>query len=173
MHILLLGLCRVQAVNTRPGYLGAHSLALGHRGRGCRESDSGVAYDRACSDAHCGRKCRPVDATRAAHPTPCQHGPPLGSGRQIVSWSPCHWAPVRAAAGTARWSAQVSLRTAPSGRSVFSPHSIRCPAAPRARRIGGEVVLVAAFALVSGPQAGLCKTVGSAYVGSNPTPATS
>jgi len=36
MHILLLGLCRVQAVNTRPGYLGAHSLALGHRGRGCR-----------------------------------------------------------------------------------------------------------------------------------------
>jgi hypothetical protein len=42
-----------------------------------------------------------------------------------------------------------------------------------ARRMGGEVPPLTAFPLVRVLKVGLCKTVGSAYIGSNPTPATS
>jgi hypothetical protein len=41
------------------------------------------------------------------------------------------------------------------------------------RRIHGKTVWQSAFAQVKGVSADICKTVGLAYVGSNPTPATS
>ena len=40
------------------------------------------------------------------------------------------------------------------------------------RRICGKIVRANAYAQVRGMSADICKTVGSAYVGSNPTPAT-
>src|SRR5215472_2472380 len=45
--------------------------------------------------------------------------------------------------------------------------------APSARRIAGKAIDDRTFLQVTMLMAGLCKTVGSAYVGSNPTPATS
>jgi len=44
--------------------------------------------------------------------------------------------------------------------------------APNARRIAGQMADDPTFLQVTMLLAGLCKTVGSAYVGSNPTPAT-
>ena len=95
---------------------------------------------------------------------------------------------LRSAVKRARWSRSSGLRDQPSGLGRSGVLRGRCPWlsariggwSPRARTYSGQRRCgrhcPAAFAQVRGDmevQAGaVCKTVGSAYVGSNPTPAT-